>query len=256
MICTAHPIESLRKIKGEYKVVHLIRHAQGQFMSVGIPSLVFSNTFFTLKLFLTPIGTHNLAILNLGGIDGGPEEEYKNWKWYDARLTPLGEEQSRDLRPYITAFKLEVVITSPLSRTIQTGLHAIPSGVPFVVEDDCRERIGVHPCDKRRSKTELAADFPSINLDLLLSEEDDKWTDVREPFEDLKARCERFLEKLRLRPETHIAVVTHNDFLTSLLYESDLRLADQKLQKKFFNADSMPIVLTWSNLENGAGAEA
>jgi broad specificity phosphatase PhoE len=205
------------------------------------------------------IGTHNLAILNLGGVDGGPEEEYKNWKWYDARLTPLGEEQSRNLRPYISAFKLDVVITSPLSRTIQTGLHAIPPGIPFVVEDDCRERIGVHPCDKRRSKKELAADFPSINLDLLLSEEDDKWTEIREPYEDLKARCERFLEKLRLRPETHIAVVTHNDFLISLLYESDLRLADPKLQKKFLNADSMPIVLTWASkatAETGAGAVA
>lgn len=28
---TAHPIESLRGIKGEYKVVHLIRHAQGEY---------------------------------------------------------------------------------------------------------------------------------------------------------------------------------------------------------------------------------
>lgn len=117
----------------------------------------------------------------------------------------------------------------------------------------------MHPCDKRRNKKELASDFPSVNLDLLLSEEDDKWTEIREPFEDLKARCERFLEKLRLRPETYIAVVTHNDFLTSLLYESDLRLADPKLQKKFLNADSMPFVLTWtskSNAETGAGAVA
>jgi hypothetical protein len=45
MIFTAHPIESLRGIKGEYKVVHLIRHAQGQLMSVGIT---------ITRFFLTP----------------------------------------------------------------------------------------------------------------------------------------------------------------------------------------------------------
>ena len=242
LIFTAHPLSALPALAaGPHKVVHFVRHAQG---------------------------THNLAVLQLGGVDGGPEDEYKNWKWYDARLTPLGEEQARALRPHMEQQRVEVVLTSPLSRTVQTALLAVPPGPPFVCEDDCRERIGVHPCDKRRSRTELAADFPSLDLSRLAAEEDDKWTEVREPMEALHARAGRFLRVLRARPETFIAVVTHNDFLTMLLFESELRLADPALRRKFGNAECMSLVLTWSSVgvsgdsskgvsngvSNGAGA--
>ena len=73
LIFTAHPLSALPALAaGPHKVVHLVRHAQG---------------------------THNLAVLQLGGVDGGPEDEYKNWKWYDARLTPLGEAW-REENPY------------------------------------------------------------------------------------------------------------------------------------------------------------
>ena len=177
-------------------------------------------------------------------------DEYKNWAWKDARLTELGREQASSLRPTMLQHRLDVVLVSPLSRAIQTGLLAIPYRQPFVVEDDVRERIGVHQCDMRRSRAEIKADFPEVDVTPLATEEDDKWTTEREPMEDLVARAARVLHKLKSRPETHIGIVTHNDFLTALLYESPLQLSDTaKLRKKFKNAEHMGIVLTWTTFE-------
>ena len=195
-------------------------------------------------------------MLEAGGQDGGSgaaESEYKNWKWHDARLTPHGESQARALRPTMAAQRVDVVLTSPLSRTIQTALLAVPEGPPFVVEDGCRERNGTHPCDKRRSRSELRADFPQLVLDNLASEEDDSWTEAREPEHHLNERAGRFCATLAARPEEYIAVVTHNDFLTALLFSSELRLASPALRKKFANCEHMAIALTWRPRPAAAG---
>lgn len=222
---SAFPLSELETVKEkglEYKVVHMIRHAQG---------------------------THNKAVAELGGVDGGPEDEYKNWAWKDARLTELGRQQASALRPTMLQHRLDVVLVSPLSRAIQTGLLAIPYRQPFVVEDDIRERIGVHPCDMRRSRSEIKADFPEVDVAPLATEEDDKWTPEREPMADLVARTTRVLHKLKNRRETHIGLVTHNDFLTALLFDCPIQLQSPSLRKKFGNAEHMAMVLTWTTIE-------
>ena len=145
--------------------------------------------------------------------------------------------------------RLDVVLVSPLSRAIQTGLLAIPYRQPFVIEDDIRERIGVHPCDMRRSRAEIKADFPEVDVKTLASEEDDKWTPEREPMPELIARTVRVMHKLKNMAQTHIGLVTHNDFLTALLFDAPLKLASDKLRRKFGNAEHMAIVLTWTTFE-------
>ena len=168
--------------------------------------------------------------------------------WRDSRLTDLGKQQALALRPTMAQHRVDVVFVSPLSRTIQTGLLAIPEGPPFIVEDDVRERIGTHPCDQRRSRTEIAADFPNVDVSTLATEEDDKWTPEREAWSALIERAMRVLHKLKAREESHIAVVTHNDFLQALLLDSALKLGDESLRKKFGNAEHMAVVLTWSDM--------
>lgn len=209
---------------GRYKIVHLIRHAQGQ---------------------------HNAAVSATGS-----EEEYKNWAWHDSRLTDIGVGQASALRPTMEKHTIDVVFVSPLSRAIKTGLLAIPEGPPFIVEDLLRERIGTHPCDKRRSRAEIKADFPSVDVSTLEYEEDEKWSEAREPWADVSARAEAVLEKLRARAEARIAVVTHNDFLTALLHESALRVADASLRIYFKNAQHLPVVLTWEEAHPAAHVAA
>ena len=142
---------------------------------------------------------------------------------------------------------MDAIFVSPLSRTIQTAAAAIPvvSLPPRIVLDCVRERIGTHPCDKRRARAELRADFPSLVLDGLATEEDDKWSEAREPEHELNLRAGRFCATLAARPEEAIAVVTHNDFLTALLFSSALRLASPALRKKFANCEHLALVLTW-----------
>jgi hypothetical protein len=105
--------------------------------------------------------------------------------------------QAKALQQHIkqSGIQVDVVIVSPLKRALQTAVgcfgnhsskpcngtpplmleyveqqgkvtaHAAVSadGVPpFVCYELCREHLGVHPCDKRSSISELAAEYPGV----------------------------------------------------------------------------------------------
>jgi broad specificity phosphatase PhoE len=252
------------------KILLLIRHAQG----AACPSLHFLRALFSPLPFSFPAplpsltahllcnppplppptraGTHNVAVAKSGGQDGGLEEpEYKNEAWADARLTPIGEEQSATLQPVLAALPHpEIVLVSPLSRTIQTALIAFAgaaSPVSLVCEELVRERNGAHPCDRRRPTAELRRDFPSVDFSPLRAEADDTWTPAREPWEGTVGRATAFLHKLAALPQSTVACVTHNDFLQALLLEApELRAMDPALRKKFANAECMPLWFVFS----------
>lgn len=204
---------------------------------------------------LPPVaGTHNLAVINAGGEDGGQEDEYKNWAWHDARLTDVGKAQAAAALPVVSSFApIDVVFVSPLSRTIQTGLICVPPGPRFIVDERIRERNGAHPCDKRRPLAELTADFPTVDFSPLVAEEDNTWTPEREPWAALVARAGDFLRYAIERPEHSIAIVTHNDFLQALLFHApELVTAEPALRKKFANCEVMPLWLWAAPAVEGA----
>ncbi|XP_057502842.1 phosphoglycerate mutase-like protein 1 isoform X2 [Actinidia eriantha] len=93
--------------------------------------------------------------------------------------------------------KIDLVITSPLFRTMQTAvgvfgsegytdkMDAVPLMVanagnsdrpaissldcpPIVAVELCREHLGVHPCDKRRSISEYQYLFPAVDFSLAI----------------------------------------------------------------------------------------
>ena len=147
---------------------------------------------------------------------------YRSEDWFDARVTALGEEQARALNTRLRAAgpmdRFEVVLTSPLSRAIQTAAIAFDGcPAPVVAHEGCRERLGVNPCDRRRTVTELRERFGWVDFDAAMGgapDADALWTpDVREAREDIQARFIAFLGDLVRRPEREIAVVTHSSFL-------------------------------------------
>ena len=95
---------------------------------------------------------------------------YETNAYWDPKLTPLGEEQSRSIAMK-QAWRQqqglpELVVVSPLTRAIQTATigfanHSSPGGdiraPPFIACSLARERIWIHTCDKRRERTELEA---------------------------------------------------------------------------------------------------
>ncbi|KAI9106699.1 hypothetical protein K1719_022227 [Acacia pycnantha] len=199
------------------KTLHLVRHAQG---------------------------THNVAG------EKNPEA-FLSYDYFDAQLTRLGWEQVDHLRAHVQACglskKIELVIASPLLRTMQTaagafGAEAYTDGIdapplmkenvghsehaaisslncpPFIAVELCREHLGLNPCDKRRSIHEYRDMFPAIDFSLIESDEDILWTpDIREKDEDAAVRELKFLKWLWTRKEREIAIVSHSGFLDHAL---------------------------------------
>ena len=111
--------------------------------------------------------------------------------YVDAELTPLGEQQARDLRSRSAALRPELMVVSPMRRAIATGLIAfddhvsgrvagdggVPWRLPVVALEACHEHAGRHTCDKRLPTAELAARYPAVDFSLLAAPDDPFWGD-------------------------------------------------------------------------------
>ncbi|SPT15755.1 unnamed protein product [Triticum aestivum] len=205
---------------------------------------------------------------------------YKSHALLDAQLTPLGWSQVDTLREHVTksglAKKIELVIVSPLLRTMQTavgvfgggnytdGASASPLMVegagnsgrqpisslncpPFLAVEACREHLGVHPCDKRSSITKYRTLFPAIDFSLIENDEDVLWEpDVRETNESVALRGMKFFDWLWTREEKEIAIVSHSGFLyhTLNMYGKECHpTIAEELGKHFANCELRSMVL-------------
>lgn len=160
---------------------------------------------------------------------------------FDAPLSELGQQQVRRARFLFLDFPVELVVTSPLTRALQTttglfGGH--PAKPPILVTALHRERVE-NSCDVGRAPMELAVDFPTLALAHL---EDVWWhadgvPDARgicvEPTETVADRAAEFRTFLASRRERVIAVVGHGTFFQHLTGRSlanceyvEWRLAD------------------------------
>ncbi|KAK7363034.1 hypothetical protein VNO77_05163 [Canavalia gladiata] len=228
------------------KTIHLVRHAQG---------------------------IHN--------VEGDKNyKAYMNPDYFDAHLTPLGWHQVDNLRKHVRASglinRIDLVVASPLLRTLQTAVgvfggegytdktDVLPLMVanagnssraaisslncpPIVAVELCREHLGVHPCDKRRSVSEYQFLFPAVDFSQIDSDEDTWWkANVRETKEELAARGLKFLNWLWTRKEKEIAIVTHSGFLfhTLIAFGSDCHpLVKKEISKHFANCELRSMII-------------
>ncbi|XWS24018.1 hypothetical protein CRYUN_Cryun28dG0065300 [Craigia yunnanensis] len=228
------------------KTLHLVRHAQG---------------------------IHNVA----GEKD---YDAYLSEELFDAHLTPLGWQQVDNLRKHVQetglSKKIDLVIVSPLLRTMQTavgvfggegyknGIDVPPLMVadageshrpvisslncpPFVAVELCREHLGVHPCDRRKSISEYQPLFPAIDFSLIESDEDILWEAItREKNEEVAVRGMKFLNWLWTRKEKEIAIITHSGFLYHTLsaFGSDCHPSvKSEICKHFANCELRSVVI-------------
>ena len=165
--------------------------------------------------------------------------------YWDARLTPLGEQQGRDLATRLepeVAPQVRLVVVSPLSRAIQTAALAFPeasSRPPFLATSLCRERVWTHQCDRRRTRSELASDFPFVDFGQIADGSDEMWAHKEidpSPMNStaVSMRARSLLHWLWARPEKEIAVVAHWVFLRHLF---GLFPEDSELGADFGNAE-------------------
>ncbi|ONM19133.1 Phosphoglycerate mutase-like protein [Zea mays] len=203
------------------KTIYLVRHAQG---------------------------IHNVA----GEKDFGA---YMSHELFDAQLTPLGWNQVDGLREHVKksglAEKIELVITSPLLRTMQTavgvfggekytdGVNAPPlmvenaghSGRPAVSSLNCPPFIAVETCREH----------------LIENDGDVLWEpDVRETNEAVALRGMKFMDWLWTREEKEIAIVSHSGFLfhTLSMYSKECHpTIRDEVSKHFANCELRSMVL-------------
>ena len=143
---------------------------------------------------------------------------------FDAPLTEAGREQVAAARESLREIPFELVVTSPLTRALQTtaglfGDH--PARPPILVEvlhRECQESS----CDVGRAPAILAAEFPDFRLDHLpeIWWHADGVEDARgfhvEPRDLFHGRVSAFRDWLRARPERVVAVVGHGTFFARL----------------------------------------
>jgi len=82
---------------------------------------------------------------------------------FDAPLTDQGHRQAEDAKALAANLGIRQVITSPLTRAIQTALRIFGSSVPINVSAGHRELL-THSCDVGRSPGELQRDFPDLSF--------------------------------------------------------------------------------------------
>ncbi|KAI5661289.1 hypothetical protein M9H77_20612 [Catharanthus roseus] len=228
------------------KTIHLVRHAQG---------------------------IHN--------VEG--EKNYKAYmspEYFDAHVTALGWQQVDNLRKHVHSSglfkKIDLVVASPLMRTMQTAvgvfggdgytdrMDILPLMVanagnsnrpavsslncpPIVALELCREHLGVHPCDRRRSISEYQCLFPAIDFSLIESDEDTLWkADVRETKEEVAARGMDLMKWLWTRKEKEIAIVTHRGYLSHTLraFGNECHpLVKMEISKPFANCELRSMII-------------
>ena len=106
-----------------------------------------------------------------------------NWKFFDAKLTELGEKQCELLGDRLPR-SIEIFYVSPLMRTLQTATLAKLD--KLVALEEIRERLGQRPCDKRNNISHQQQLFPTVNFFLCKAETDELWLkDHRETEEEL-----------------------------------------------------------------------
>ncbi|KAK2981712.1 hypothetical protein RJ640_005964 [Escallonia rubra] len=203
------------------KTIHLVRHAQG---------------------------IHN--------VEGEKDHKaYLSPELLDAQLTPLGWQQVDNLRKHVHASglskKIELVIVSPLLRTMQTAVGVFGG-------EGYSDGIDVPPLMVANAGNSSRAAISSLNCPpfiavelcrehLIESDDDNLWkADVRERNEDLAARGMKFLNWLWTRKEKEIAVVTHSGFLIHTLnaYGNDCHPSlKSELGRPFNNCELRSVVI-------------
>lgn len=140
-----------------------------------------------------------------------------NINYKDTLLIPEGHEQSLQLgETWKDIDKIELVIVSPLKRTLQTAHNIFKNKkIPMIALDICREfPLGLHACNYRSSKDELEILYPNVDFSSLKTNYDELWFPKREEtIEELNIRIKKTLEFIKSRPETNIAFVNHNSFM-------------------------------------------
>ncbi|KAL6712164.1 putative phosphoglycerate mutase pmu1 [Coniothyrium glycines] len=138
--------------------------------------------------------------------------------WLDAALTQRGEQQARAIATFFATSRLPApgsVYSSPLRRCLHTTTLAFPrvaenaSATPPMVRENLRERLGVHTCDRRSSRTWIAKQYPEFRFEEGFAEDDELWgAERRETLEQHVRRSAVLLGDIFARDGSEVVALT------------------------------------------------
>lgn len=134
---------------------------------------------------------------------------------FDAPLSEAGIAQAKEARDKIRSLGIRQVISSPLTRAIQTAQIMFDGLAPIRVQSGHHEYL-LHSCDVGRSPSQLAEDFPTLGFDHLERfwwhhETGDEGEIAVEPKEIFKDRIDRFVAGLDSLTDFPVAIVGHGN---------------------------------------------
>lgn len=140
---------------------------------------------------------------------------------FDAPLTDKGRRQAEAARELVADLGIKLVITSPLTRAIQTALCIFDNIAPITVVDDHRELL-LHSCDVGRPPSELKRDFPMLSFDHLADTwwhhdpqtDNDISVEPEAVFQRRIAEFETALSQIEDRP---LAIVGHGNAFNAMI---------------------------------------
>ena len=140
---------------------------------------------------------------------------------FDAPLTEKGHRQAEEAKALVADLGIRQVITSPLTRAIQTALCLFDTFAPITVAAGHRELL-IHSCDVGRLPADLQRDFPSLSFSHLPDywwhqgpENDDGIAvEPEDVFLLRMAAFERSLARIKERP---LAIVGHGNAFNALI---------------------------------------
>jgi broad specificity phosphatase PhoE len=104
------------------------------------------------------------------------------------------------------------IYTSPLRRCLRTtslGFESLLEGVMPTIKETLRERLGVHTCDQRSSRSWIANDFPYFKIEAGFAEEDNVWrADRRESLDEHIVRISALLSEIFAHDESEVVALT------------------------------------------------
>jgi broad specificity phosphatase PhoE len=172
----------------------------------------------------------------------------------DSPLTEIGKWQCEQQQSLASKLKSELVVVSPLTRTIQTAKITFAdnddsmSPIPWIAHELCREETGVLTCNKRRPLSKIMEDFPDLEY-FEMTEDDTIWNPNER--ENNRSKSERIYDFLvnfiAKRKENSIAIVTHSAWLFHALNAVVDCGSDLELSSWFLTGEIRSIKLTFSS---------
>lgn len=142
----------------------------------------------------------------------------ENRQIHDPSLTEEGEEQCRaSCKAFPYHDKIELILVSPLRRTIQTALLVLQPeferGMVALAVPDAQE-VSADPCGRGSDPDKIEAEFPS-RVDFRRVK--DNWNSKEGRWEvkneTLEQRTRELRQFIRARPEKEIALVCHGEIM-------------------------------------------